>query len=61
MPYRQDITAAERNYTTIEREEFAVMWAVTKFCSYTEGLPVTVIVSTFSYTSEITYPNNTAQ
>ena len=37
------LTSAERNYTTTEREALAVVFAVSKFRGYIEGLPVTVI------------------
>lgn len=34
---------AEKNYTTTEREALAVVWAISKFRGYIEGLPITVI------------------
>lgn len=34
------LTAAEQNYTTTEREEQTVVWAVNKFRGYMEGSPV---------------------
>lgn len=37
------LTAAERNYSTTEREALAVVWALNKFRSYIDGLPVTLI------------------
>ncbi|CAG9123865.1 unnamed protein product [Plutella xylostella] len=37
------LTSAEKNYSTTEREALAVIWAVTKFRGYIEGLPITVV------------------
>lgn len=37
------LTAAERNYSTTEREALAVVWALTKFRGYIDSLPVTVV------------------
>lgn len=37
------LTAAEKNYSTTEREALAVIWALNKFRAYVEGHPVTVV------------------
>ena len=37
------LTSAERNYSTIEREALALIWAVAKFRGYIEGSEVTLL------------------
>ncbi|KAJ0171192.1 hypothetical protein K1T71_013391 [Dendrolimus kikuchii] len=37
------LNSAERNYNTTEKEALGVVWAITKFRGYVEGVPVTVI------------------
>lgn len=36
------LTAAEKNYSTTEREALAVVWALSKFRGYIEGNPITL-------------------